>query len=169
MKKTKYLPGLVALSLGSVFLSACHPREARQTAATDWTETDTVPGKVVHDEKGNEWIWHGSSLSNMMMGYWLINSISSGVQSRYYPSSRQYTTDMGTTPSPITRPATVSSVPVKAREGMMKNVPTAANPLNRSALKAGYVVPSASLQPSRSSATSVRKGFGRTGVRSVGS
>lgn len=172
MKKTKYLNGLVALSVGSILVSGCGG--AQQTKETDanWMNTDTVPGKVVHDNNGNEWIYHGGGyhgggFTNMLMGYWLINSLTGG-QTRYYPSSRSYTGDMDRNATPMGRPSYVSPTPGKASEGMMSNPPTAAKPLNRAALKSGYVMPASSMRTV--SKTSTRSGFGKTGSgsRSVG-
>lgn len=174
MKKTKYLDGLVALSIGSLLVASCSGGAQQSNNENgDWINTDTVPGKVVHDKEGNEWIYHsggyhGGGLTNMLMGYWLINSIT-GAQTRYYPSNRSYTPDMdapGT--AAMGRPSYVSPSPAKASEGMMKNAPTAARPLNRAALKSGYVMPASAMRPV--SKTSTRSGFGRTGsgTRSVG-
>ncbi|MEG1615458.1 MAG: hypothetical protein RR202_02580 [Bacteroidales bacterium] len=173
MKKTKYLNGLVTLSVASIFASGC--TGAKQTKETDanWMNTDTVPGKVVHDNNGNEWIWHGGGyhgggLTNMLMGYWLINSMT-GAQNRYYPSSHSYTGDMDRNAAPTGRPSYVSPTPTKAREGVMSTVPTAAAPLNRAAIKSGkYVMPESAMKPA--TRTSSRGGFGRTGSgsRSVG-
>lgn len=172
MKKTKYLNGLVALSIGSILVSSCN--DSKQTSQTDanWMNTDTVPGKVVHDNNGNEWIYHGGGyhgggFTNMLMGYWLINSLTGG-QTRYYPSSRSYTGDVNGNPATVARPSYVSPNPAKASEGMMSNAPTAAKPLNRAALKSGYVMPASAMRPVTK--TSTRSGFGKTGSgsRSVG-
>ena len=171
MKKTKYLNGLVALSVGSLLVASCSGSKQSNNDNSDWINTDTVPGKVVHDKEGNEWIYHsggyhGGGFTNMLMGYWLINSIT-GAQTRYYPSNRSYTPDMDATGT-TGRPSYVSPAPAKASEGMMKNVPTAARPLNRAALKSGYVMPASTMRPVGT--TSTRSGFGRTGsgARSVG-
>ncbi|MGL4293300.1 MAG: hypothetical protein ACRCSQ_06985 [Bacteroidales bacterium] len=165
MKKTKYLNGLVALSLGSVLTTGCLSSPKQADRQEDWINTDTVPGKVVHDNNGNEWIYHGGyhggGLSNMLMGYWLINSMT-GAQTRYYPSSRSYTGDMDGA-ARMNRPDNVTANPMKSREGMMNTVPTAAKPLNRAALKSGYAMPASRMQPVKS--TSTRSGFGSTGSR----
>lgn len=172
MKKTKYLNGLVALSVGSILAASCTGPQSNNQANGDWMNTDTVPGKVVHDKEGNEWIYHGGyhggGLSNMLMGYWLINSIT-GAQTRYYPSSRSYMPDTDVPgASPMNRPSYVSSNPMKASEGMMSTTPTAARPLNRAAVKSGYVMPANKMRPVQK--TSTRSGFGRTGSgpKSVG-
>lgn len=166
MKKTKYLNGLVALSLGSLLATSCNLPQTERKEDTTWMNTDTVPGKVVHDKDGNEWIWHaggyhGGGFTNMLMGYWLINSMTGG-HTRYYPSSRSYSGDMDHA-TPVQRPDYVSGAPVKSREGVMNNAPTASKPLNRAALKSGYAVPSNNLRPT--TRTSSRSGFGSTGSR----
>lgn len=170
MKKTKYLSGIVALSISSVVITGCTGNQRSNTAQSDWMNTDTVSGKVVHDDKGNEWVWHGGGggFTNMLMGYWLINSLSSGMQTRYYPSSRNYTSDYNGA-SPIMQPNNVSSHPVKTREGVLSNAPTAAKPMSRSALKSGYAVSPNSMKAVTPSSSSSRSGFGRSGSRSFGS
>ncbi|MEG1586590.1 MAG: hypothetical protein RR346_06930 [Bacteroidales bacterium] len=172
MKKTKYLNGLVALSVGSLLAAGCSGAHSSKEENADWMNTDTVPGKVVHDKNGNEWIYHGGGyhgggFANMLMGYWLINSIT-GSHTRYYPSSRNFTEDMDRNARPVSRPANVSQAPMKASEGMMHNAPTAARPLNRAAMKSGYVMPENTMRPVNRAST--RSGFGRTGSgsRSVG-
>lgn len=170
MKKTKYLSGIVALSISSVVITGCTGNQRSNTAQSDWMNTDTVPGKVVHDDKGNEWVWHGGGggFTNMLMGYWLINSMTNGIQSRYYPSNRSFTPD-NDGGRPMDRPSNISTAPVKTKEGVMPNGPTVARPMSRSALRTGQAINPQVMKPAVQSARSTRSGFGRTGTRSVGS
>lgn len=173
MKKTKYLHGIIALSIGSLLITNCSQRsENTAQADSDWMNKDTIPGKVVQDKEGNEWVWHngggGMGFSNMLMGYWLINSMTNGVQSRYYPSNRSFTTDNDGS-RPMSRPSNISTVPVKTKEGIIPNGPTVARPMSRSALRTGQAINPQVMKPAVQSARSSRSGFGRTGTRSFGS
>lgn len=171
MKKTKYLNGLIALSVGSILMTGCSEQQ-QKTSKEDWMNNDTIPGKVVQDKEGNEWVWHngggGMGFSNMLMGYWLINSMTNGVQTRYYPSNRSYTMDDDRN-APVNRPGYVSANPQKEKEGVMSNGPTVARPMNRAALRTGKAINPQMMKPAVQSARSSRSGFGRTGSRSFGS
>lgn len=171
MKKTKYLSGLIALSVGSLLATGCSSQQ-QKPSGEDWMNNDTIPGKVVQDKEGNEWVWHngggGMGFSNMLMGYWLINSMTNGAQTRYYPSNRSYTMDNNTN-TPVNRPDNVSANPVKSREGVMPNGPTVARPMNRAALRTGKAINPQMMKPAVQSSRSTRSGFGRTGTRSFGS
>ncbi|MGL4411220.1 MAG: hypothetical protein ACRCZM_03400 [Bacteroidales bacterium] len=156
-KETLYLKGAISLWVASMLVSGCSPNGATSPQDTTWAENDTVPGKVVHDKDGNEWIWHSGS--NMLMGYWLINSMRGVSPMRYYPSAGSYTND-GMDRSVAPRPSHVSSTPIKSSEARMSTSPTVSQPLNRSAIKSGYVVPSSRMTPVSKSS---RGGFGSTG------
>lgn len=170
MKNTKYLSGLIALSVGSLLATSCSPQQEK-TSGGDWMNSDTVPGKVVQDKEGNEWVWHsgsGGGFTNMLMGYWLINSIANGAQTRYYPSNRSYTMDDDRR-NPVSRPMNVSSNPIKDKEGVMSNGPSVARPINRASVRSGAAINPQMMKPAVQSARSSRSGFGRTGTRSFGS
>ncbi|MGL4993132.1 MAG: hypothetical protein ACRC6R_03200 [Bacteroidales bacterium] len=157
-KDTRYLRGAISLWVTSMLVTGCSSNASSTAQDTTWADNDTVPGKVVHDKDGNEWIWHSGS--NMLMGYWLINSMRSGAApSRYYPSTSSYTTD-GIDKNVTSRPSYVSPTPMKSSEARMATSPSVNQPLNRSAIKSGYAVPTSRMTPvGRSS----RGGFGTTG------
>ena len=170
MKKTKYLNGLITLSVGSLLASGCSQQQ-QKTSDADWMNKDTIPGKVVEDKQGNEWVWHsgtGGGFGNMLMGYWLINSLTNGVQTRYYPSNRSYTMDNNAN-TPVSRPGNIATNPVKTKEGIIPDGPTVNRPMNRSALRIGKAINPQMMKPAVQSARSTRSGFGRTGTRSFGS
>lgn len=154
-KETLYVRGAVSLWIASLLITGCSSGGSTTPEDTTWANQDTTQGKVVRDREGNEWIWHSGS--NMLMGYWLINSLRGQAPMRYYPSGGSYSYDNGT---PTTRPAHVATAPVKSSEARMATPPTTAQPLNRSAIRSGYAVPSSQMAPA---SRSTRSGFGSTG------